>query len=114
MIIMSEAWTDDQIELLDYSLTNILNTFQDVDHFKSTCYYIAVPFSIGYRLFDVKCQTLQKAITQALEILKKQEIDRVNIEIDGGFPVLTIFLETGPTIIIEDIITGKMITSIQL
>ena len=114
MFIMSETWTDDQIELLDYSLTNILDTFQDVDHFKSKCYYIAVPFSIGYRLFDIKCQTLQKAITQALEILKKQEIDRVNIEIDGGFPVLTVFLETGPTIIIEDIITGKMITSIQL
>jgi len=111
---MSEIWTDDQIELFDYSLTNILDTFQDVDHFKSNCYYIAVPFSIGYRLFEVKCQTLQQAIIQALEILKEKEIDRVNIEIDGGFPVLTVFLEKGPTVIIEDIITGKMITNIQL
>lgn len=111
---MSEIWTDDQIELLDYSLTNILDTFRDVDHFKSDCYYIAVPFSIGYRLFDIKCQELQQAIVQALEILKDREIDRVNIEIDGGFPVLTVFLEKGPTVIIEDIITGKMITNIQL
>ena len=51
---------------------------------------------------------------QALEILREKEIDRVNIEIDGGFPILTVFLETGPTVIIEDIITGKMITNIQL
>ena len=114
MFNMSEIWTDDQIDLLDYSLTNILDSFQKVDHFKSNCYYTAVPFSIGYRLFDIKCQTLQQAIIQALEILRKQEIDRVNIEIDGGFPILTVFLETGPTIIIEDIITGKMITNIGL
>jgi len=111
---MSKIWTNDQIELLDYSLTNILDTFQDVDHFKSKDYYIAVPFSIGYRLFDIKCQSLQQAIIQALEILVAQEIDRVNIEIDGGFPILTVFLETGPTVIIEDIITGKMVTRIQL
>ena len=111
---MSEVWTEDQTELLDFSLRNILPNFKNKELFNSNYYYIASPFSKGYRLFDIENTTIHDTILSSLEILREQEIDRVNIENDGGFPLLTIYLEAGPTVIIEDIITGRMIANIQL
>ncbi len=111
---MSLIWTEDQTELLDYSLRNILPSFRDNELFKSNFFYIATPFSKGYRLFDIENASVHDTIISSLEILKEQEIDRVNIENDEGFPVLTIYLEAGPTVVIKDIVSGRTIANIQL
>jgi hypothetical protein len=111
---MSEMWSEDQTELLNYSLQNILTVIKDSERFKSNRFFIATPFSQGYRIFDLNNVTLQDTIFDAFNILKEKEIDRVNVENADGFPILTIYLEPGPTIIIEDIVTGKVITTIQL
>jgi hypothetical protein len=86
----------------------------DIERFKSNYYYLATPFSRGYRFFDVENSSLQETIIYALKILNEQEIDKINVENDGGFPILTIFLESGPTILIEDYVTGKPLANVQL
>ncbi|MHA1992994.1 MAG: hypothetical protein ACW97Z_00470 [Candidatus Hodarchaeales archaeon] len=111
---MALLWSEDQTELLNYSLRNFLMALHDIDRFKSRYYYLATPFSRGYRFFDVENQSLQETIINALEILNEQEIDRINVENDGGFPILTIFLETGPTVIIEDYVSGKPLANVKL
>ena len=111
---MAITWTEDQTELLHYSLKNFLMALHDVNRFKSKYYYLATPFSRGYRFFDVENNSLQDTIISALEILNEQEIDRINVENDGGFPILTIFLESGPTVIIEDYVSGKPLANVKL
>ena len=111
---MTIVLTEDQTELLHYSLRNFLMTLHDIDRFKSKNYYLATPFSSGYRFFDVENDSLQKTILNALEILNEQEIDRINVENDDGFPILTIFLESGPTVIMEDYVSSKPLANIKL
>ncbi len=111
---MTIVLTEDQTELLHYSLRNFLMTLRDIDRFKSKNYYLATPFSRGYRFFDVENDSLQKTILNALEILNEQETDRINVENDDGFPILTIFLESGPTVIMEDYVSGKPLANIKL
>jgi hypothetical protein len=111
---MSFPFTEDQTDLLNYSLKNFLLTLQDVDRFNSKYYYLATPFSRGYRFFDVENSSLQKTIVHALEILNEQEIDKINVEDDGGFPILTVYLESGPTVVIEDFVTGKPLAHVKL
>jgi hypothetical protein len=111
---VSEIWTEDQTELLDFSLRNILATIEDNELFASKYFYIATPFSKGYRFLDIENVTIHDSILSSIEVLRDQEIDRVNIENDGGFPILTIYLEAGPTVIVEDIVSGQTIANIHL
>jgi hypothetical protein len=111
---VASVWTEDQTELLDYSLRNILGTVRDNELFASRYFYIATPFSKGYRFFDIENETIHDSILSSIEVLREQEIDRVNIENDGGFPVLTIYLEAGPTVIVEDVVSGRTVAHIQL
>ena len=111
---MSSIWDDDQAGLLEYSLRNILLSFTHVERYKSKKYYIATPFDQGYRFFDVESDSLEEMIFKATEILKKADFDRLNIETADGLPILSIHLETGPTVVIVDIVTEKTICNVLL
>ena len=111
---MSSVWTEDQTELLDYSLRNILTTIKDNELFASKYFYIATPFSKGYRFFDIEGDSLEEMVFKATEMLQSKNIDRLNLETADGLPILTIYLEEGPTVIIDDVVTGKSICNIAL
>ena len=89
-------------------------TLHNIDRFQSKYYYLATPFTKGYRFFDMENISLQETIVNALEILNEQEIDCINVENDGGFPILTIYMESGPTVIIEDYVSGKPLANVEL
>lgn len=111
---MSDKWTEDQADLLKYSLRNILSTLTNILHYKSNKFYVATPFNKGYRQFDIEGSNLEEIVFKATELLKSKNIDRVNLETEEGFPILTIYLEAGPTVIINDVVTNKTICSILL
>ena len=111
---MASIWDDDQAGLLEYSLRNILLSFTHVERYKSKKYYLATPFDQGYRFFDVESDSLEEMIFKATEILKNAEFDRLNLETTDGLPILSIHLETGPTVVIIDIVTGKTICNVML
>ncbi|MFX1282494.1 MAG: hypothetical protein ACFFB5_02525 [Promethearchaeota archaeon] len=111
---MAKVWTEDQADLLKYSLSNILSTVKNIPRYKSDKFFIATPFNQGYRQFDIEGSNLEETVFKATEILKTKNIDRVNLETAEGFPILTIYLEAGPTVIIDDIISDKTICNILL
>lgn len=111
---MADVWTEDQAGLLKYSLQNIFNTVKNIPRYKSNRFYIATPFNQGYRMFDIEGDSLDEMVFKATEILKSKNIDRVNLETADGLPILTIYLEAGPTVIIDDVVTGITICSILL
>ncbi|MHA1973534.1 MAG: hypothetical protein ACTSW1_11105 [Candidatus Hodarchaeales archaeon] len=111
---MASVWDEDQADLLGFSLRNIFESFRDIKRYKSNKYFIAVPFDIGYRSFDVEAFQLEEILFKASEILKTTEFDRVNIETDEGIPILTMHIEVGPTIVITDILTDKTLCNISL
>ncbi len=111
---MADIWNEDQANLLKFSLRNIFATLDNIQRYKSKKFFIATPFNQGYRMFDVEGETLEGMVFKATEILKNNDIDRVNLETADGFPILTIFLESGPTITIDDVVSGKTICNILL
>ncbi|MHA1226164.1 MAG: hypothetical protein ACTSPV_05410 [Candidatus Hodarchaeales archaeon] len=111
---MSSIWDEDQADLLGFSLRNIFDSFKDIKRYKSKKYFIAVPFDIGYRSFDVEAYQLEEILFKASEILKTTDFDRVNIETDDGIPILTVHIEVGPTVVITDILTDETLCSISL
>lgn len=111
---MADVWTEDQADLLKYSLRNILATVTNILRYKSNKFYVATPFSQGYRQFEVEGSSLEEMVFQATELLKSNNIDRVNLETADGLPILTVYLEAGPTVIISDIVTDKTICNILL
>jgi len=111
---MSDVWTEDQADLLKYSLRNILAAVTNILRYKSNKFYVATPFNQGYRQFDVEGNNLEEMIFKATELLKSKNINRVNLETEDGYPILTIYLEAGPTVIINDVVTNKTICSILL
>jgi hypothetical protein len=111
---MSEVWTEDQADLLKYSLRNILATVTNILRYQSDKFYLATPFNYGYRQFDVEGNNLEEIVFKATELLKSQNINWVNLETAEGLPILSIYLEAGPTVIINDIVTDKTICSILL
>ncbi|MFX0015791.1 MAG: hypothetical protein ACFFB2_01045 [Promethearchaeota archaeon] len=111
---MADVWTEDQANLLKYSLRNIFATVENVPRYKSNKFYVATPFNQGYRQFDIEGNSLEEIVFKATELLRSKNINRVNLETADGLPILTIYLETGPTIIIEDVITDKTICNVLL
>ena len=111
---MSDNWTEDQADLLKYSLRNIFATVSNILRYKSNKFYVATPFNQGYRQFDVEGSNLEEMVFKATELLKSKNIDRVNLETEDGYPILTIYLEAGPTVIINDVVTNKTICNILL
>ena len=111
---MSDVWTEDQADLLKYSLRNILATVTNILRYKSDKFYVATPFNHGYRQFDVEGNNLEEMVFKATELLKTRNINWVNLETAEGLPILSIYLEAGPTVIINDIVTDKTICSILL
>lgn len=111
---MAGIWTEDQADLLKYSLRNIFATVQNILRYKSNKFYVATPFNQGYRQFDIEGNSLEEMVYKATELLKSKNIDRVNLETADGLPILTIYLEAGPTVIINDIVTDKTICNILL
>ncbi|MFW9903971.1 MAG: hypothetical protein ACFFFH_06525 [Candidatus Thorarchaeota archaeon] len=111
---MSDIWTEDQVDLLKYSLHNIFATVSNTLRYKSDKFFLATPFSHGYRQFDVEGTNLEEMVFKATELLKSKNIDHVNLETDEGLPILSIYLEAGPTIIINDVVTDKTIGKILL
>ncbi len=111
---MAGIWTEDQADLLKYSLRNIFATVQNILRYKSNKFYVATPFNQGYRQFDIEGSSLEEIVYKATELLKSKNIDRVNLETADGLPILTIYLEAGPTVIINDVVTDKTICNILL
>lgn len=111
---MADVWTEDQAGLLKYSLSNIFATVKNIPRYKSNKFFVATPFNQGYRQFDIEGSNLEEMVFKATEILKSKNIDRVNLETADGFPILTIYLEAGPTVIINDIVSDKTICNILL
>ncbi|MFX0211310.1 MAG: hypothetical protein ACFFDT_35340 [Candidatus Hodarchaeota archaeon] len=111
---MSDVWTEDQADLLKYSLRNILATITNILRYKSDKFYLATPFNLGYKQFDVEGNNLEEMVFKATELLKSKNINWVNLETAEGLPILSIYLEAGPTIIINDVVTDKTICSILL
>ena len=111
---MSSTWTDDQAGLLQYSLHNIFLSFHHVDRYKSPKYFLATPFDQGYRFFDIEGVSIEEMVFKATEILKNKDFDRLNLETADGLPILSIHLEVGPTVVINDILTEKTLCNILL
>ncbi|UCE14387.1 MAG: hypothetical protein JSV04_04215 [Candidatus Heimdallarchaeota archaeon] len=111
---MSEAWTEDQADLLKFSLHNIFETVTNIPRYKSNKFYLAIPIDRGYRFFDIEGDSLEEMVFKATELLQSKNIDRLNLETADGLPILTIYLEEGPTVIIDDFVTGKAICNIVL
>ncbi len=111
---MSDVWTEDQADLLKYSLRNVFATTKNIPRYKSNKFFIATPFNQGYRQFNIEGNSLEDMVFKATEILKTKNISRVNLETADGFPILTIYLEAGPTVIIDDIVSNKPICNILL
>jgi hypothetical protein len=111
---MSGTWTDDQAGLLQYCLHNIFLSFHHIDRYKSQKYFLATPFDQGYRFFDIEGNSLEEMVFKATEILKNKDFDRLNLETVDGLPILSIHLEVGPTVVINDILTEKTICNILL
>ena len=111
---MAGIWTEDQADLLKYSLRNIFATVQNILRYKSNKFYVATPFNQGYRQFEIEGSSLEEMVYKATELLKSKNIDRVNLETADGLPILTIYLEAGPTVIINDVVTDKTICNILL
>ncbi len=110
---MTSIWTEDQAKLLQYSLRNIIETVKNIPRYQSNKFFVATPFNKGYRSFDVVGDTLEEMIFLATEILKTNNIDRVNLETGEGIPIISIHLEID-TIVIIDIVTEKTICNILL
>ena len=109
---MADVWTEDQADLLKYSLRNI---FETVDtKYQSNKFYIATPFDRGYRQFDIEGVDLIEMIFKVTELLKSKNFDRLNIEKADGLPILTVHLEAGPSVVVTDVITEKAICNILL
>jgi len=111
---MINVWTDDQEELLLFSLRNIILSYDHIERYKSEKYFLATPFDKGYRFFDIEGTSLEEMVYRATEILKRKEFDRLNLETADCLPILSIHLEVGPTVVINDILTGKTMCSIHL
>lgn len=112
MTILADVWTEDQADLLKYSLRNIFETVGTKYH--SNKFYIATPFDRGYRQFDVEGKSLIEMIFKATELLKSKSFDRLNLETADGLPILTIHLEAGPSVVVTDVVTDKAICNILL
>ena len=113
-MLLTKIWNEDQEKLLDFSIRNFFATYKQRKRYKSKKYYLAVPFDHGYRSFDVVTNSLEEMVFKASEILKSTEFDRLNIEQEDGIPILSIYLEKGPTIVIKDIISNKIICNVEL
>ncbi|UCG02044.1 MAG: hypothetical protein JSW11_20920 [Candidatus Heimdallarchaeota archaeon] len=111
---MADVWTEDQADLLKYSLRNIFATVTNILRYRSNKFYIATPFNQGYRQFDIEGDNLEEMLYKATELMKSKNIHCINLETADGLPILTIFLEAGPTIIINDVITDRTICNILL
>lgn len=111
---MAEVWTEDQADLLKFSLRNFFATVTNILRYKSNKFYVATPFNQGYRQFDIEGDSLEEMVFKATEILKSENINHVNLETADGLPILTIFLEAGPTVIINDVVTNNTICNILL
>ncbi|MFX0124861.1 MAG: hypothetical protein ACFFAE_14615 [Candidatus Hodarchaeota archaeon] len=111
---MSDVWTEDQADLLKYSLRNILASVTNILRYKSDKFYLATPFNQGYKQFDIEGSDLEEMLYKATELLKSKNINCVNLETADGLPILTIYLEAGPTIIINDVVTDRTICNILL
>ncbi len=109
---MADVWTEDQADLLKYSLRNIFETVGS--KYKSNKFYIATPFDRGYRQFDIEENSLIEMIFKATELLKTKNFDRLNLETEDGLPILTIHLESGPSVVVTDVVTEKAICNILL
>jgi hypothetical protein len=111
---VNDIWSEDQAGLLKYSLHNIFMTFSNVTRYFSEKFFLATPFNQGYRLFDLKSDSLEEMMFRATEVLKRNNLDCVNLENSDGIPILKIRLEPGPTVIIEDYISDETLCTILL
>lgn len=109
---MADVWTDDQADLLKYSLRNIFETVGT--KYQSNKFYIATPFDRGYRQFDIEGDNLIEMIFKTTELLKSKNFDRLNLETADGLPILTIHLEAGSSVVVTDVVTEKTICNILL
>ncbi len=110
---INSVWSEDQSNLLRFSLHNILSSINK-PNYKSEKYYLATPFNTGYRRFDIEESNIEEMIFKGTELLKRNNFSKLNLENIDGFPILSIHLEPGPTIIIKDIVTEEIICNILL
>lgn len=110
---LNSGWSEEQSSLLKYSLRNILMTFKR-RRYNSNKFYLATPFNKGYRFFDFESDSLEDMVFKGTELLKLNNFDSLNLETSEGIPILSIYLEAGPTIIIKDIVTDEIICNILL
>ncbi len=108
----TRIWTEDQVGLLKYSLENVFKTVPK--EYLSKNYYLSTPYSEGYQFLDEETPSLTEIIFSATEFLKIQNLDRLNVETQEGIPILTIYLEAGPVVVIKDHISEETIVSISL
>lgn len=110
----NNIWSEDQANLLKFTLHNIITTFTKITHFISDKFFLATPFNQGYRLFDLESTSLEDMLFKATEVLKKNNLSCVNLENADGIPIIRIRLEPGPVVIIEDYITDETLCTILL
>ncbi|MFX0085990.1 MAG: hypothetical protein ACFFAU_09960, partial [Candidatus Hodarchaeota archaeon] len=67
-----------------------------------------------YRFFDIEGDSIEDMVFKATEILRNKDFDRLNLETEDGIPILSIHLEAGPTVVINDILTEKTLCNILL
>ncbi len=114
MINSKNIWTDDQADLLKFSLHNIFQSLSKIPRYLSNKYFLSIPINLGYRFFDIESDSIEEALFKATELLKKKDISSMNLETDECLPILKVRLEPGPTIIVEDIVTDKILCQILL
>jgi hypothetical protein len=108
----NRGWTEDQVGLLKYSLENAFKSVPK--EYLSKTYYLSTSFSEGYQFLEKEAPSLIEIIFSATEFLKIQNLGRLNVETQEGVPILTVCLEAGPVVVIEDLVTEERIVSISL
>lgn len=114
MINSKSVWTEDQADLLKFSLNNIFQSLSKVPRYTSSKYFLSIPINLGYRFFEIKSDSIEETLFKATELLKRKDLSCVNLETDECLPILKVRLEPGPTIIVEDIVTDKILCQILL
>ena len=64
-------------------------------------------------MLDKESPPLTEIIFSATEFLKTENLDCLNVETEESIPILTTYLEAGPVVVIQDLITEKIISSIS-
>jgi hypothetical protein len=115
VINTKNVWTEDQADLLKFSLHNIFQSLSQVPRYNSSKFFLSIPINLGYRFFNnFESNSIEEILFMATELLMRKNLGCVNLETDQCLPILKVRLEPGPTIIVEDIVTDKILCQILL